>query len=62
VSGIVSPLVSDHVIRKLRKDVYNLSLAFVAPLGADNRDVGHAISLYLFLVKKLKAGVNISGL
>jgi hypothetical protein len=45
VSGIVPPLITDHVIRELRQDIDYFPFTFVAPLGADYYDVRHAVSL-----------------
>jgi hypothetical protein len=41
VSGIVAALETDHDIGPLRQPVDDLSLAFVAPLGADDHDIRH---------------------
>ena len=41
MAGIVAALKAHHHIGALGKPIDNLALAFVAPLGADDHDVGH---------------------
>ena len=44
VAGVVAPLEAHHVIVVTRDEVGDLTLAFVAPLGADEHCAGHAAS------------------
>ncbi len=44
VAGIVAALEADHDIGALRQPVDDLALALVAPLGADDGDIGHGLS------------------
>ncbi len=41
VAGIVAALEAHHHVGSRRQPVDDLALAFVAPLGADHRDIGH---------------------
>ncbi len=41
MAGIVAALEAHHHIGALRQPVDDLALAFVAPLGADDHDIGH---------------------
>ncbi len=41
VAGIVAPLEAHDDVSLLRQPVDNLALPFVAPLGADDDDIGH---------------------
>ena len=41
VAGVVAAVVAGHDLDLLREQVHDLALAFVAPLGADDHDVGH---------------------
>ena len=43
VAGVVAALEADHHIRLLGKEVDDLALAFVAPLGAHDHDAGHVV-------------------
>jgi hypothetical protein len=36
MSGVVSPVKTDHVVGFASKEIGNFSFTFVAPLGADN--------------------------
>jgi hypothetical protein len=41
VAGVVAAVETSHDLDLLREEVHDLSLTFVAPLGADHHDVGH---------------------
>ncbi len=41
MAGIVAALKAHHDIGALRQPIDDLALAFVAPLGADDHDIGH---------------------
>ena len=41
VAGVVAALKADHDVRLLGEQVGDLSLPFVAPLGADYDETGH---------------------
>jgi hypothetical protein len=42
VAGVVAAVEAGHDLDLLGEQVHDLSLAFVAPLGADHDNVGHA--------------------
>src|SRR6266849_1693786 len=44
MSGIVAALIADHDVETLGEQIDNLALAFIAPLGPDNRDNHSQIS------------------
>ena len=44
VAGIVAALEAHHDIGARRQPVDDLAFAFVAPLGADHRNIGHRIA------------------
>jgi len=41
MAGIMPALETHHDIGALRQPIDDLALAFVAPLGADDHDIGH---------------------
>jgi len=41
VPGVVAALKAHHDIGALTQPIDDLALAFVAPLGADDHDIGH---------------------
>jgi hypothetical protein len=43
MAGIVTALKAHHHVGARAQPVDNLSLALVAPLGADHRDIGHLV-------------------
>ena len=45
VAGVVAALEADDVVDVVAEQVGDLALALVAPLGADQHDRGHAVSL-----------------
>src|SRR5271165_3884069 len=61
VPGVVPPLESHDHVRSHREPVDDLAFPLVAPLGADNDDIGHPESLSLVLKRK-KPGVSDSEL
>ena len=44
VAGVVTALEAYHDIGALRQPIDDLTLAFVAPLGADDGDIAHSAS------------------
>ena len=48
VAGIVPALIAGNDIEMFREQIDDLSLALVAPLGADNDQVCHAVGLRNF--------------
>ncbi len=45
VAGVMSTLEADHHIGALRQPIDDLAFALIAPLGANNHDVGHVFVL-----------------
>ena len=44
MAGIMAALEAHHDIGALGQPIDDLALAFVAPLGADDHDIGHGLS------------------
>jgi hypothetical protein len=46
VAGVMSSLISDYNIETLSKEIYDLALALITPLGADHdNDFGHELGV-----------------
>jgi hypothetical protein len=45
MAGVVAALEAHHDIGALRQPIDDLALALVAPLGADDHDIGHCLIL-----------------
>jgi hypothetical protein len=43
MAGVVAPLVACHDVGMLAKDINDLALTLVAPLGSDDSENGHEI-------------------
>ena len=53
VTGVVPPLIADHIIGKLGIDIDYFSFTFIAPLGADHHYVCHPDLLVSSYICKL---------
>ncbi|MGY4415075.1 hypothetical protein ACVWW4_006811 [Bradyrhizobium sp. LB7.1] len=53
MAGVMAALEADHDVRLLRQPVDDLALSLVAPLGADDDNIGHSrVILRRFLCKR----------
>ena len=60
MAGVMAALETNDDVGGERQPVDDLPLSFVAPLGADNNDIGHRGSLSLFLKRKTPTPATIS--
>ena len=56
VAGIMPALEAHHDVGALGQPIDDLALAFVAPLGADDHDIGHGLSPLKSRIKNTQNG------